>query len=195
MDIADMRDLVRLDLKELDSGTYRWTNDELDRAITRAIAEYSRYSPQQMKTAVATVADDPDIDISSLTGRVSVDRVEFPTGSTPRTFVRFELYGDTVTLLETVGDGTNCNVYWTAMHELGSSSSTLPAKDEDLIALGASAYAVLQQSQFSVNLVGSGGENVDRDYLTWARNRLADFRKGCKKAGAKLKQGTLYADN
>jgi hypothetical protein len=194
MTLADMLDLVRLDLKELDSGAYRWTDDELERAIARAVAEYSRHAPLQVKTELATVADSPDIDISSLTGRVSVDRVEFPQGNRPRTFVRFELYGDTITLLETLGDGEDCYVYWTQVHELGVATSTIPAKHEDLIALGASAFAVLSQSQYAVNLVGSGGEHVDRDYMYWARNRLAEFQNGCKKAGAKLKQGTLYVD-
>jgi hypothetical protein len=194
MNIGDMRGLVRLDLKELDSESYRWTDDELDRAITRAVVDFSKHSPRQMKTELATVADDPEIDISSLTNRVSVDRVEFPQDNRPRTFVRFELYGDTITLLERKGDGTNCYVYWTQVHTLDGGNSSIPARHEDLIALGASAFAVLSQGQFAVNLVGSGGEHVDRDYLYWARNRLADFRKGCRKAGAQLKQGTLSAD-
>jgi hypothetical protein len=194
MDLSTMRTLVRRDLKDEDEDNYRWVDDEIDRAIARAVVEFSKHVPREMKTELATVASSAEVDISSLTDRISVDRVEFPPGSTPRTFRRFEVYQDTLTFLEITGDGNNCAVYWGKVHTLDSETSTIPTRYEDLIALGATAYATLSQSQYATNKATIGGENVDRDYLYWARGRLMEFEKLCKKAGGKLKTGSLYSE-
>ena len=195
MDLATMRGNVRRDLKDEDSGNYRWTDNEIDRAIARAVAEFSQYIPRQQKNTVATVDDSHEIDISSLTDRLSVDKVEFPTGNTPRTFIKFEVYIDTLTLLETEGDGENCYIYWTSLHTLDADTSTIPTRYEKLIALGASAYATLSQSQYSTNKATIGGEHVDRDYLYWAKGRLMDFEKALKKASRKFTSTTMEYDN
>jgi hypothetical protein len=63
-----------------------------------------------------------------------------------------------------------------------------------ILEVSGNPIAVLSQSQYSVDVVSSGGENVDRDYLTWGRGRRAEFLKQCKKAGARLKTGTLFTD-
>ena len=192
MDIATMRGLVRRDLKDEDSSNYRWTDDEIDRAVVRAVSEYSLYLPRQMKSTLATVDDSIEIDISSLTDRISVDRVEFPISNEPKTFTRVEVYQDILTFLETQGDGENCYIYWSAVHSIGAASSTIPTRHEHLIALGAAAYATLSQSQYATNKSAIGGENVDRDYLYWARGRLMEFQKAIKKEGRVVKQTLLY---
>jgi hypothetical protein len=192
MDLSTMRDLVRRDLKDEDEDNYRWTDDELDRAIARAVIELSKHVPREMKDEIATVAGSAEVDISTLEDRIAVDRVEFLVGSTPRTFQRFEVYGDTLTFLDITGDGNDCAVYWGKVHTLSAKTSTVPTRYEDLIALGATAYATLSQSQYSTDMASIGGENVDRDYLYWARGRLMEFERAIKKAGSKLKTGSLY---
>ena len=89
MNLSSMRTLVRRDLKDEDNSSYRWQDDEIDRAIQRAVAELSRCAPREMKTTIATTDSSREISISSLTERVSVDRLEFPAGNTPRSFQRF----------------------------------------------------------------------------------------------------------
>ena len=195
MNLADMRINVRRDLKDEDSSAYRWTNDEIDRAIARAVREFSLYVPCEMMSALATVSGSIALDIATLTDRITVDRLEFPISNEPRTFTRFEVYQDTLTFLETEGDGTNCNVYWTKVHTLDATTSTIPTRYEDLVALGASAYAALAQSQYSTNRANYGGDNVDRDYLTWGEARLREFRTGCKGAPKKLKMNKLIAED
>lgn len=187
MNLATMRTNVRRDLKDEDASNYRWTDNEIDRAIARAVSEFSKYSPREMKSTLATVSGSIALDISALTDRVSIDRLEFPVSNEPRTFTRFEVYQDTLTFLDTEGDGNNCYVYWTAVHTLGASTSTIPTRYEDLIALGASAYAALAQSQYSTNRANYGGEDVDRDYKTWADTRLREFIQSCQKAASRFK--------
>src|SRR4030042_1749983 len=101
MNLTTMRTLVRRDLKDEDNSNYRWQDNEIERAIARAIAELSRYVPREMKSTLATSDGSREIDISTLTDRVSVDRVEFPVGETPRQFQRFVVYSAAITF---VGD-------------------------------------------------------------------------------------------
>jgi hypothetical protein len=193
MNLELMRANVRRDLKDEDSGNYRWSDDEIDRAIERAVSEFSKYCPCEMKSTLVTVAGDTTLDISGLTARVSLDRLEFPVGNTPRTFTSFEVYQDTLYFLETEGDGENCYVYWTTLHTVTTNSSTIPTRYEDLIALGASAYAISAQAQYSTNRANYGGQDVDIDYKSWADKRLAEFLAACKKIPRKLKTNNLLA--
>ena len=53
--ITTIRALVRRDLKDEDSANYRWTDDEIDRAIDKAVLEYSEYCPLSVLSSLATV--------------------------------------------------------------------------------------------------------------------------------------------
>ena len=195
MDLSAMRTLVRRDLKDQDAANYRWQDNEIDRAIGRALAELSRYVPREMKNTIATVNDSRDISISTLTGRVSVDRVEFPIDEHPRQFQRFSVYVDTITLIGDVeGDGKNCYIFWSCLHTLDGSTSTIPSYLEDVLTLGADAYAVLAQAQYRTDTAGFGGEQADRDYQTWGNAMLKEFKSQLKRfgKGRKLKISQFY---
>jgi hypothetical protein len=195
MNLADMRTLVRRDLKDEDTSNYRWQDNEIDRAIGRALAELSRYFPREMKSTIATTGGSRDIDISSLTDRVSVDRVEFPVGKVPRQFQRFFVYSSTLTLIGDVeGDGTDCYIYWSKVHTLDASTSTIPSYLEDVLALGAAAYAVLAQAQYRVDVAGHGGEQADGDYQSWGAAMLKEFTRQLRRfgRGRKLKISQFY---
>ena len=45
MNLTDMRTRVRQDLQDTDSANYRWTDDEVDGAIQRAVREFSFLLP------------------------------------------------------------------------------------------------------------------------------------------------------
>jgi hypothetical protein len=191
MNLSLMRTNVRRDLKDEDPANYRWTNDQVDRAIARAVSELSQYCPLEMKSTLATTDGDKKLDISSLTSRVSVDKVEFPIDQSPRAFTRFELYGDILYLLETEGDGNNCYVYWTTLHTLDGSTSTIPTRYEDLVALGASAYAAISQGEYVTSAANFGGATADVDYKMWGEARLAQFQETLKKANRKIKYSKM----
>jgi hypothetical protein len=195
MNLSTMRTLVRRDLKDEDNSNYRWQDNEIDRAIQRAVAELSRYVPREMKSVVATTDGSRDIDIAALTDRVSVDRLEFPVGETPRRFQCFVLYSDNITLIgDTEGDGENCYIYWGKVHTLDGSTSTVPGYLEDILALGAAAYAVLAQAQYRSDVAGIGGDRVDTDYQSWGAAMLKEFKSELQRSGRnrKLKVSTLF---
>ena len=195
MILSDMRTLVRRDLKDEDNSNYRWQDNEIDRAIARAVAELSRYVPREMKATIATTAGSREIALTTLTDRVSVDRVEFPVAETPRSFQRFTVYSETITLIgDTEGDGTNAYIYWGKVHTLDGSTSTIPSYLEDVLALGAAAYAVLAQSQLRTDTAGFGGERADTDYQSWGTVMLKEFNAQLKRfgRGRKLKISQFY---
>lgn len=192
MDLSVMRSLVRRDLKDEDAENYRWSDAEIERAIARALEEFSLACPRQVVTELVTMPESDEVDISPLTGRVRIEKVEFPLGARPRSFIPFDIYGDTLVLKGTCGNAENCRVYWTCLHTLDVSVSTVPQRYEALIALGAGAHAAFSLSQYATDKATYGGQDVDRDYLRWAGGRMKEFRKGCRRAGAVLRQGQLY---
>jgi hypothetical protein len=195
VNLSTMRTLVRRDLKDEDNSNYRWQDNEIDRAIQRAVIELSRYIPREMKSTIATTDGSREIDIAALTDRVSVDRVEFPAGQSPRAFQRFAVHQDTITLVgDTGGNGEDCHVYWGKVHTLDGSTSTIPGHIEDVLALGAAAYAVLAQAQYRSDVAGIGGDRADTDYKSWGSAMLKEFKSLLKRfgRGRKLKVGTLY---
>jgi hypothetical protein len=197
MDMNTMRTLVRRDIKDEDNSSYRWQDSEIDRAIQRAVVELSRYVPREVKSTIATTDGSREIDITAFSERVSVDRVEFPADRTPRQFQRFVTYADTIFLTgDAAGDGTDCCVYWSRVHTLDAENSTVPAYLEDVLALGAVAYAVLSQAQYRTDVAGIGGERADTDYRGWGNAMLREFKKQLNRFGRnrRLKVSTLYQE-
>ena len=191
MNIAIMRIRVRRDLVDEGSPS-RFNDDELDRAINRAVTEFSKYLPYQQKSAITTVSNSDELDISGLSNLISVSRVEFPVGNMPRTYTRFETLSDIVRLLDTVGDGNDCCLYWNTVHILDAEGSTIPVQYEDLIATGATAYAVMSLAQAKIDTSNPGGTEVDGDYQQWAVNRLGKFEKELSRLNSKVRTGQLY---
>jgi hypothetical protein len=182
-----MRARIRKDLRDEDSQNYRWTDDVLNRHIDHAVRELSLFCPLEARETLTTSAESRDLSISSLTDLVGIEAVEYPVGNYPPSYVRFSVWADTLTLLidSLPGDGEDVYVYYARLHTLDTDSSTLPAKLEDLVALGAAAYAAIEWASFATNRVNVGGGETWRDYLAWGQDRLAEFMKGLAKHSKK----------
>ncbi len=187
MDLPTMRTRVRRDLHDEDSQNYRWTDNELDRHIQRALDEVSAASPREMKSTLTTTAGSRDLSLTTLTGLVSTEAAEYPTGLYPPSYVRFSVWGQALTLLvdQTPAGVENVNVYYGATHTLDATTSTLPALLEDPVATGAGAYAALEWSSFATNRINVGGEAVWQHYLTWGQDRMSSFLQRLTEVGRK----------
>lgn len=195
MDLTDMRAIVRRDLHDEDAGNYRWTDDELNRHIARAVKDFSEHLPSEQKATKATTSGSRELDISDLSSRVAVAAVEYPVGQFPKRYQRFSLWGDTLTILgEEVPDGSNAYVYYGKLHTLDASGSTIPGQHEDLVAAGAAGYAAIEWAVFAINRVNVGGGITPRDFLTWGRERLDYFRKELRRLGRRnrVRNSRLY---
>ena len=193
MDLSEMRTIVRRDLKDEDSQNYRWSNDELDRHIDHALREFSNACPQEQQSDIATTDGSREIDIGSLANRVLVFAVEYPIGNFPPTYQRFSLYQDTLTLLgDEVPDGSNVRIFYGKIHTLDLTTSTIPPKHENIVAIGAEAYALLEWAAYAINRVSVGGEQTPRDFRTWGEELLEQFKAELKRAKKRIRSASLY---
>ena len=195
MNLSEMRALIRRDLHDEDSANYRWTDDEIDRHIAHAVKDFSECLPYEQKTAKATTDGSRELDIADLSDRIMVEAVEYPLDRFPRSYQRFSLWGDTLTLLGSeIPDGSNANIYYGQLHTLDASSSTVPARHEDLIAAGAGGYAAVEWAAYTINRVNVGGINTTGDLLTWGQTRLKFFRDELRRLGRRnrARVRTLY---
>ncbi len=185
MDLSEIRARLRTDLHDEDATNYRWTDAELDRHIDRAVREFSLALPLEATATLTTAAGSRDLSIASLSDLVAIEAVEYPVGQYPLSFVRYSVWLNTLTMLieGTPSAGEDVSVYYTTLHTLDVSSSTIPPRFEDVIAGAAGGYAAVEWSSFATNRVNVGGQDVWRDYLTWGRERLADFQRTLAKHG------------
>ena len=187
MNLNDMRSRIRKDLHDEDSQNYRWTDTELNRHIDHAVRELGLSCPLETKATLSTTAESRDLSLSSISDLVEIEAVEYPAGNYPPSYVRFSVWADTLTLLidSLPADSEDLYVYYGKLHTLNADTSTLPAKLEDLVALGAAAYAAIEWASFATNRVNLGGAETWRNYLTWGQDRVADFMKGLAKHSRK----------
>ena len=184
MNLSEMRTIVRRDLHDEDATNYRWTNDELDRHIAHAVKSFSEHLPYEQKATKATTSGSREMDISSLTGRIAVEAVEYPVGNFPKRYQRFSLWGDTLTLLgDEIPDGSNAYIYYGKLHTLDGDGSTIPVSYEDLVAIGASGYAAVEWAAYAINRVNVGGDITPREFLAWGNEKLKYFKQELKRLG------------
>ncbi len=192
MTLTEMRAIVRRDLKDEDAYNYRWTNDVLDRHIAHAVAEFSLALPLEQKATLATVSGSRNIDISSLSSRHIVFAVEYPVNQFPPTYQRFSLYQDTLTMLgDLVGDGSNAYIYYGKSHTLAG-TSTIPVKEENTVAIGAEAFALLEYAAYTINRVNVGGTASPGDFRTRGEELLRYFNDNLRRLKSRLRQRMLY---
>ena len=177
--LADIRTRVRQDLHDTDAANYRWTDAELDRHIQRALDETSRSIPVEKTATLDTTPASRDLSLVSLSGLIEIEAVEHPLGQFPPSYVQFSLWSGTLSLLleEAPASALPVTIYYTAQHTLDGSGTTLAGFQEDIVATGASAYAVLESSAGAIDRLATGGNEVPAQFLAWARAREIAFRQ------------------
>jgi hypothetical protein len=146
MDLPTMRARVRRDLRDEDPSNERWSDDELDRHIARAVQEVSLAAPLEASTTLLTEAGSREVDITALTAVVSIETAEYPTGDYPPCLVPFTTWGNTLSMLidGEPSEGESVLVRYSALHTLDDDGTTLPDRLHELVASGAAAYAAIE---------------------------------------------------
>jgi len=184
MNLSEMIGLVRKDLHDEDSGNYQWSDAELTRHINRAVRELSERVPLLAKATLPTTSGSRELDISGISDRVMVEAVEYPVDASPPNYQRFSVWGDTLTIISgSEPNGSNCYVYYGALHTLDANGSTIPTKYEDLVTAGACGYAAMEWAAYAINKVNVGGTMTPREFRLWGSERLADFQERLKRLG------------
>ncbi len=195
MNLTDMRLKVRQDLRDTDPVNQRLADAEIDRHIAHALQDFSVALPLEQVAEIATIAGDRAVSVAALTDRVSVAAVEYPLGQVPPVYQRFAIWLDTLTFLgPDVPDGSDCRVYYAALHTLDESGSTLPARFEDLVATGAAGYAAAALAGYSIDRINDGGIDTPRFWQEWSEAKLGFFREKLKQFGRNntVRVGQLY---
>ena len=185
MNLAEMRTRVRRDLHDEDANNYRWTDSELDRHLDHALGEFSLAVPLQAKATLTTTAGSRDLSLSSLSGLVAIEAVEYPVGYYPPRYQRFSVWGSTLTMLidSAPAAAEQVYLYYGKLHTLDASTSTIPTALEDVVATGAEAYAAIEWASYATNRVNLGGDETWRYYLTWGQERRAEFAQALARHG------------
>jgi len=196
MNLTEMTARAREDLKDTDSLNYIWTDDEIEGAIARVVMEYSIQAPIEQQTDIATTDGDTELDLSSLSGLLRVDSVEFPVGKTPRYLQRFERWTGHV-YMEDEGDGSNARVRWLKKHTLTIESTTIPTEHDEIIVLGATGYLAMSAAAYTVDRATIAGHYGTINYKAWGKDRLDRYDKKLKHIaqGNRIIRRTLYTED
>ena len=182
--LAAIRDLVERDLD--DTGNEIWSTDDGDRAIERALMDYSHVHPQPAVSTLELSADGREVDIGSISGLTRVVKVWYPYDScapeSPPNWVRWDKWGDVLYLSsdEEPASGATVRIFYHKVHTVedlaGAESTSVSSEDEEALVLGAAAYAVLQKARGSVGKAGVSAETPEH-WLNWAESRMQAFRE------------------
>ena len=196
MNLTEMRARVREDLQDSDSQNYRWTDDEVDGAIDRVVTEYSLHAPIEQQDDIATTDGDTELDISSLSGLLKIESVEFPTGHSPKYLQRTEYWSGKL-YMEDEGDGDDARVRWLKKHTLTAQSTTVPAAHEETIVLGATGYLAMSASAYTVDRASIAGRHATINFKAWGQERLDRYDKKLKAVArsSKVVPHELYTED
>jgi hypothetical protein len=170
--LVAMETNVRNDLKDLDSTNYLWATSEIDRHLQHAVNDYQRVLPLIASTDIvvaSSVSAGPLTPITSrqvLTpppaGYLWAQRVEYPIDQEPPMYLIFrEEVPDGGSLYFPTGDppvvGDMMRIWYAKSHTLSAGVSTILLEHEELIALGAVAYAATSGTRYAVGRLNASG--------------------------------------
>jgi len=195
MNLTEMRARVREDLQDTDSQNYRWTDDEVDGAIQRVVTQYSLHAPIEQQDDIATTEGDTELDISSLSGVLKIESLEFPIGRTPKYMQHIEYWAGHL-YMEDEGDGEDARVRWLKKHTLTAESTTIPTEHEEIIVLGATGYLAMSASAYTVDRASIAGRHATINYKAWGKERLDRYDNKLKaiSRSSKVIPHQLYTD-
>jgi len=182
-ELLALRLLVQADLDDAAADT--WTTAEIDRAIQRALSDYSHVRPQQITGTITVAAATREQSLTTLTSLIRVVRVWHPyTAANPEDppeWRRFEHWGSTLRILDgnVPAIAEVIRVYYTTpqtIHDLAGSTAvtSVAPEDEEIVTFGAGAYAALEKARSSVVQAGISTD-TPKHWEAWGKDRMAHF--------------------
>lgn len=176
----------RVEASLQDSGHSRWSTDDLDEAIRKALDQYSILSPHTAIGTIALATAGREISLTTLTGLVRVEKVwwDYDSGTPgyPPNYRQFEVWPGSILYIDDETEPTSgeiVRVWYTLLHTLkdldSAATTTISTEDVTAIVHGAAGFAAQQRSiERTENL------NVDKDTTTklntWSERQLRTFR-------------------
>ncbi len=150
--LVDFRAWLRLDLNDPAGASQRFADGDLDRAVTRAVAELTAAWPKETDTEhAATAVRIQTLAAGTYPGLLDVSEIEQPYGAAgvnatnPPSLVPFRLVSSlgSVRLLgrDVPAAGDVLRIRWTAAHAITAGATTVPVDLDALLILGALGHA------------------------------------------------------
>ena len=149
--LAAIRDRVEARLQDATNAT--WSTADLDEAIRTSLEQFSKYNPDHaLGTVTLGASDAREVDISSLTGLLRVERIWWDYDSEdpayPPSYRQFEVWPGDVLFIddrELPAENDVVRVWYTKAHTIddldSATATTVPAEDEGTIVTGACHFA------------------------------------------------------
>jgi len=180
--LTTLRDRVEATLQ--DATNARWSTDDIDEAIRKALEEFCLIDPLESITTITLAAAGREVDISAISGRLAVTRAWWPYTAAdpeyPPNWCTYEVWGD-VLFLDT---GTEpavsdvVRVWYTTLHTLngldGAAATTLPTDTDTVLVTGAAGFAAQQRAVELTEELNIDDKTVQK-LSTYAADRLAEF--------------------
>jgi len=162
---------------------YGYAQEDLDEAIRIALHRYSEINPDRTITTITLTATAREVDISSITDYIEIERVWWDYDSSdpahPPNWRNFELWpGDILFINDPDQPQTSdvVRIWYTRLQSISgldsASVTTIPDDAETLILCGASGYAAQERVQEDPS------RYVPRKLREWADARLKEFEAG-----------------
>ena len=208
--LADFRSWLRLDLNDPASSTQRFSDSDLNRAVSRVVAELSLAWPKVTDSEVVLASASRTVPLPSATfpGLIDVAEVEYPYGAAgteathPPTLVPFLVAPDRASLRLLTDDvpaaGARLRVQWTAAHAIGEATTTVPAELDQLLTRGAYGFACLAYGtpaadnfkyEDGATVAGVDDSMIPKAWRERANEALADLRRGLDRLEARRAVG------
>lgn len=156
-----------------------YDQDELDEAIRQALEQYSRRKPDHAISTLTLAADGREVDASSLTTAVRIERIWWDYDNTlpghPPNWRQFTIWPGKIIYVNDPSEpqsGDKVRVQYTKVHTINgldsAAATTFPVDDEAFLVMGAAHFA----ARFRAARSGSV------QLLNWAKDARKDFNRG-----------------
>ncbi|MBA7466119.1 hypothetical protein ES707_01294 [subsurface metagenome] len=172
---ATVRQLLR---DEFQAAGTDFADDELDIHINEVLVEISQKRPYEVKDKVVSTGS-KELDISSITDLLEVEKAEYPTGNDPPDYRDVSIFGNTARLNIATAptSGDDVYLYCHKVHQLTESASTLSPDLEKVLVEGVVAKAALAWcNQMRSQIVPQSY----RWYQTWANNHYLIYQNSLR---------------
>lgn len=175
-----------------DTGAATWATGDIDEALTEALDLYSELLPQRKIGTITLSAAGREIDVSSLTGYIAIERIWWDYDSTdpahPPNWRDFELWPGDIVYINDDSEPSASDViraWYTLRHTLNglrsASATTIPEDAETPLVIGAAAIAAqMRARETSESLTVDGW--VGRRIRNLATQWLLQFNKYLNRA-------------
>jgi hypothetical protein len=171
--------------------SYSYAQNDIDEAIRWALHRYSQINPDTTITSITLTADGREVDISSITDYLQIERVWWDYDSSdpdhPPNWRDFELWPGNILFVKDSDEpssGDVVRIWYNRLQAIngldGASVTTLPTDDETLIVIGASGYCAQERVQ------ESEGSRIPTRLREWADLRRKEFEANLKQLARRL---------